>query len=80
MEAAPAAVTDPVSIKSSSIYQDYIFIYPRLGKGSFGDVYKCVHKKSGIIRAVKQIFGKRSDRIRDLSEFDILKKLVWRID
>jgi len=63
-------------MKSSSIYQDYLFIYPRIGKGSFGDVYKVVHKKNGLIRAVKQIIGDRNDTIRDLSEFDILKRLV----
>lgn len=67
---------DPIPMKSSSIYQDYIFIYPRIGKGTFGDVYKVVHKKNGLIRAVKQILGDRNDTIRDLSEFDILKRLV----
>jgi hypothetical protein len=44
-------------MKDCNIYKDYTFIYPAIGKGAFGDVYKVIQKRTGIVRAVKQIIG-----------------------
>lgn len=38
-----------------------MFINPPLGKGSYGEVRKAVHKKTGVARAVKFILKDSTD-------------------
>jgi serine/threonine protein kinase len=34
---------------------DYIILHPAIGKGSFGSVYKAIHRSTNIMRAVKRV-------------------------
>lgn len=56
----------------------YYFTKPPLGTGLFGTVYKCKHKKTGVIRAIKRIKKdhKNAKNIETLlKDVDILKTL-----
>ncbi len=44
-----------IQVKYFRISSEYILINPPIGKGSFGSVYKAVHRSSNIFRAVKRI-------------------------
>ena len=46
---------DLIKIKKYPIENDYTIINPPIGKGSFGSVYKIIHKESGITWAGKKI-------------------------
>jgi calcium-dependent protein kinase len=43
---------------------DFYQIGKRIGKGSYGDVFKAVHKDSGIERAIKVI---HKEKMEDMS-------------
>jgi len=61
--------------KKTKFWDDYT-IEHELGKGSYGDVFKCIHNASGDIRAVKQI--KRSkivNHTRFINEVTALKMM-----
>ena len=65
--------------KQSGNPLDYYYVIKKLGKGTFGTVYKVMNKKTGIIRAMKVIpknnlkYGFTDEEI--IQEIDILKKL-----
>lgn len=46
---------DFVSEGRERVEEVYFFSKPPLGTGLFGTVYKCKHKKTGVIRAIKRI-------------------------
>ena len=68
-------VTESSNIK---IETKYSFLNPPLGYGGFGVVYKCIHKTSNNIRAVKKIPKKliaQKDPDKMRNEIEILKTL-----
>jgi tRNA A-37 threonylcarbamoyl transferase component Bud32 len=67
-----------VNMKSSPITDDYE-IGDVLGEGSFGQVKKCLHKRSGLERAVKII---RSDKIdeQERAQIDLEVAILKSID
>ena len=53
----------------------YKFLDPPLGKGSYGEVKKAIHKKTGILRAIKTIKKDSTDpeeQQRILNEVELL--------
>ena len=71
--------TETVIRKQSGSPLDYYDIIKKIGKGTFGTVYKVMHKNTGIIRAMKVIpknnlkCGFTDEDI--IQEINILKKL-----
>jgi serine/threonine protein kinase len=71
--------SDMVRENKSKILREYNILTPLLGRGSFGEVRKALHKPTGMYRAVK-IIDKRGaakdqlDRIQ--KEVSILNQLV----
>ena len=74
----------PISTKNVILQQtcnplDYYDNLKKMGKGTFGTVYKVMHKQTGVIRAMKVIskkklkYGFTDEDI--LQEIDVLKKL-----
>ena len=70
--------------KPGKINSDYTLLHPPIGKGSFGEVRRAVHKISGLKRAIK-IIPKQNCPMKQqrkiLNEIEILKQLVflnWR--
>ncbi|CAD8072878.1 unnamed protein product [Paramecium sonneborni] len=66
---------DLVVKKLGKINKDYDIIRPSIGKGSFGKVYKVIHKVSGVQRAVKVIRATQLDQDKIAQEVLILKKM-----
>lgn len=61
------------------ILREYSILSPPIGKGSFGEVRKAIHKSTGLNRAVKIINNKAStseELERITREVKILNKLV----
>lgn len=61
-----------------NIYNEYQLISPPLGKGSFGEVFKAIHIRTGLQRAVKTV-SKSKLKVTDQkfleNEVENLKKL-----
>lgn len=64
-----------IQVKKFSIAEEYNLLHPAIGKGSFGNVYKALHRSSGVARAVKRL-NKKQKSINSLEEYLILKQLV----
>lgn len=65
------------------ILREYSILSPPIGKGSFGEVRKAIHKPTGLNRAVKIINNKASsaeELERITREVKILNKLVAAAD
>jgi serine/threonine protein kinase len=62
---------------SEFILGDYIFSRKRIGKGAFSTIYKCRHKHTHKIYAIKEISFDNLDKIRDSikREFTLMKRL-----
>lgn len=68
-----------IKVISGAFRKDYEVIKV-LGKGSFGQVYSCTHKSTGVSRAIKEIPRSRNvhtedDRLHFLREVEILAKV-----
>jgi calcium-dependent protein kinase len=48
-------MSDFVHEMQGNITTEYELIWPSLGKGSFGEVFKAIHIKTGLQRAVKTV-------------------------
>ena len=63
---------------NENIYDIYSF-QKKIGKGSFGIVYKAIHKSTHNVRAIKKIMkGRRTKEVEKtlLQEIAILKSIV----
>jgi calcium-dependent protein kinase len=63
-----------INLKNKSLFEDYE-IKEKLGEGAYGCVYKALHKKSKLVRAVKAIKRKHVDEVAFNMEISILKML-----
>jgi calcium-dependent protein kinase len=63
-----------INMKSKSLLTDYE-ILQKLGEGSYGCVYKAVHRKTELTRAIKAIKRKHIDGISFNNEISILKSV-----
>lgn len=65
-------------LEKNGRFRDFYQIGPGLGTGSFGEVRKCIHKKTKAIRAVKIIKKEAligNEKMRFFYEMEIMKKL-----
>ena len=59
--------------------KNYIYIYNFINKGGFGQVYRAIHKLSGMERAIKFISKKNltsEEKKKLINEVNILKSIV----
>jgi calcium-dependent protein kinase len=79
---------DLIGKTEGKVEDQYSFLQPPLGYGSFGVVYKVIHKNTGVVRAVKQIkrqmfdqvpggmYADEEDHLKSyLNDFEVLKTL-----
>lgn len=63
-----------INMKTKNLFEDYE-VKDKLGEGSYGCVYKAIHKKTKLIRAVKAIKRKHVDDVAFNNEISILRSL-----
>jgi calcium-dependent protein kinase len=56
-------------------FDDHYLIIGKIGEGSFGTVYKVLHKTLKIHRALKTIKKRGSEHFSSFEEIEVLKKL-----
>jgi len=69
-------------LSGKNINDSYFLITPAIGKGSYGEVRKAIHKATGLVRAVKMITKSaisEKDKENIMQEINILRKLVSTI-
>jgi calcium-dependent protein kinase len=63
-------------INKSKDISDFYDFQDKIGEGSFGKVYKAVHKDTGKLRAIKMLYKKQMANKADImTEIENLKKL-----
>jgi serine/threonine protein kinase len=70
---------DLVGLKKTPIRNDYNIVQPPLGSGTYGQVYKAIHKPTSILRAIKAMnkeYISPAERRKLLNEVNIMKNLV----
>lgn len=90
--------TDFVGERTGEIHKEYSLLYPPIGKGilkevmwinkwkcvgAYGEVWRAIHKKTNITRAIKVVYKDRTDeeeQERLINEVNILKTLVREYD
>jgi len=78
MEEFRLTQSDLIGRKNRKIEEDYTLVNPPIGKGSFGEVRKAIHKKTNVTRAVKIIHkavATPEEQERLTNEVNILKSL-----
>ena len=59
--------------KDDRKFKDFYILGDRLGKGGFGDVFKCTHKKTKQLFACKVIYTKMYFEVDDKEELAKMK-------
>ena len=69
---------DVIGEAEGKVEDDYNFMQPPLGSGTYGTVFKAIHKETKVMRAIKQLkLSSFSDKSKEifLKDFFILSKL-----